>query len=95
MEKETQAMIDQIRPDQYSAVGKLHQIAYTFDFLKKNCTEAVDLFSGYDEEDHVPFLTAVQESIDAIGIIEEALADTKTVLKWMRARRSEIFNDNN
>lgn len=94
MEKETQALIDKIIPDQFAAIGKLHQIGYTFDFLKKNCTEAVDLFSNYDEEEHVPFLTAVQESLDAIGIIEEALADTKTILKWMRARRSEIFNEN-
>lgn len=94
MEKETQALIDKIVPDQYSAIGKLHQIGYTFDFLKKNCTEAVDLFSNYDEEEHVPFLTAVQESLDAIGIIEEALADTKTILKWMRCRQSEIFKEN-
>lgn len=94
MEKETQEMISGIVPDQYSAIGKLHQIGYTFEFLKKNCTEAVDFFSNYDEEEHVPFLTAVQESLDAIGIMEEALADTKTILKWMRARRSEIFNEN-
>ena len=94
MEKETQALIDKIIPDQYSAIGKLHQIGFTFAGLKKNCTDAVDLFSNYDEEEHVPFLTAVQESLDAIGIIEEALADTKTILKWMRARRAEIFNEN-
>lgn len=95
MEKETQALIDKIVPDQYSAIGKLHQIGFTFDWAKKNVTEAVDLFSNYDEDEHVPFLTAVQESLDAIGIMEEALANTKTILKWMRARRSEIFNDNN
>lgn len=90
MEIET---IDKIRADQYSAIGKLHQIGFTFAWLKKNSTEAVDLFSNYDDEEHVPFLTAVQESLDAIGIMEEALADTKTILKWMRARRAEIFND--
>lgn len=89
----TQAMIDSIRSDQYSAIGKLHQIGFTFEGLKKNCTEAVDYFSNYDVDEHVPFLTAVQESLDAIGIIEEALADTRNILKWMRARRSEIFND--
>lgn len=94
MEKETQALIDKIVPDQYSAIGKLHQIGFTFEWAKKNVTEAVDLFSNVDDEEHVPFLTAVQESLDAIGIMEEALADTKTILKWMRARRSEIFNDN-
>ena len=94
MEKETQALIDKIIPDQFSAIGKLHQIGFTFEGLKKNCTEAVDFFSNFDDEEHVPFLTAVQESLDAIGIMEEALADTKTILKWMRARRSEIFNDN-
>ncbi len=94
MEKETQALIDKIIPDQYSAIGKLHQIGFTFAWVKKNCTEAVDLFSNYDDEEHVPFLTAVQESLDAIGIIEEALADTKTILKWMRCRRSEIFKEN-
>lgn len=93
MEKETQELIDKIIPDQYSAIGKLHQIGFTFEWLKANCTEAVDLFSNYNEEEHVPFLTVVQESIDAIGIMEEALADTKTILKWMRARRAEIFND--
>ena len=93
-QKETQRMIDSIIPDQYSAVGKLHQIAFTFEFLKKNCTESVDLFSNYDEDEHVPFLAAVQESLDEIDIIEEALRDTKTILKWMRARRSEIFNEN-
>ena len=94
-QKETQRMIDSIVPDQYSAIGKLHQIGFTFEGLKKNCTEAVDFFSNFDDEEHVPFLTAVQESLDAIGIMEEALADTKTILKWMRARRAEIFNDNN
>lgn len=94
MEKETQALIDKIVPDQYSAIGKLHQIGFTFEWMKKYVTEAVDLFSNYDEEEHVPFLTAVQESLDAIGIMEEALADTKTILKWMRARRGEIFNEN-
>lgn len=94
MEKETQALIDKIIPDQYSAIGKLHQIGFTFAWLKKNCTEAVDLFSNYDDEEHVPFLAAVQESLDSIGIIEESLADTKTILKWMRARRSEIFKEN-
>lgn len=93
MDKETQSMIDKIIPDQYSAIGKLHQIGFTFDLLKRNCTEAVDLFSNYDEEEHVPFLAAVQESLDAIVIMEEALTDTKTILKWMRARRGEIFND--
>lgn len=93
MEKETQALIDKIIPDQFSAIGKLHQIGFTFEGLKKNCTEAVDLFSNYDEEEHVPFLTAVQESLDAIGIMEKALSDTETILKWMRARRAEIFND--
>lgn len=91
--KETQELIDKIIPDQYSAIGKLHQIGFTFAWLKKNCTEAVDLFSNYDEDEHVPFLTAVQESLDAIGIMEEALADTKTILKWMRCRRSEIFSE--
>lgn len=94
MEKETQALIDKIGSDQYSAIGKLHQIGFTFEWAKKNVTEAVDLFSNFDDEKHVPFLTAVQESLDAIGIMEEALADTKTILKWMRARRSEIFNEN-
>lgn len=93
MEKITQEKIDQIRPDQYSAIGKMHQIGFTFEWLKANCTEAVDLFSNYNEEEHVPFLTAVQESLDAIGIMEEALTDTKTILTWMRARRAEIFND--
>ncbi len=92
--KETQELIDKIIPDQYSAIGKLNQIGFTFEGLKKNCTEAVDLFSNYDEEEHVPFLAALQESLDAIGIIEESLADTKTILKWMRARRAEIFNEN-
>ena len=94
MQKENQMMIDGIIPDQYSAIGRLHQIAYVFDGLKRNCTEAVDLFSGYNENDHVPFMTAVQESLDAIGIIDEALTETRTILKWMRARRSEIFADN-
>lgn len=92
--KETQELIDKIIPDQYSAIGKLHQIGFTFEGLKKNCTEAVDLFSNYDDEEHVPFLTAVQESLDAICIMQEALADTKTILMWMRCRRSEIFNEN-
>lgn len=90
MEKETQALIDKIITDQYSAIGKLHQIGFTFAWLKKNCTQAVDLFSNFDDEEHVPFLA----SLDAIGIIEESLADTKTILKWMRARRAEIFNEN-
>lgn len=92
-QKETQRMIDSIVPDQYSAIGKLHQIGFTFEFLRKNCTGAVDLFSNYDEEEHVPFMAAVQESLDAIGIMQEALSDTKTILKWMRCRRSEIFSE--
>ena len=86
-------MIDSIVPDQYSAIGKLHQIGFTFEFLRKNCTGAVDLFSNYDEDEHVPFMAAVQESLDAIGIMQEALSDTKTILKWMRCRRSEIFSE--
>ena len=94
MEKETQALIDRILPDQFSAIGKLHQIGFTFEGLKTNCTEAVDLFSNYDETEHVPFQTAVHESLDAIGIMEEALADTKTILTWMNCRRTEIFNEN-
>lgn len=85
-------MIDGIIPDQYSAIGKLHQIAFVFDNLKRTATEAVDIFSGYDKDGHVPFLAAVQESLDAIRIIEEALEDAKTILKWMRCRQSEIFN---
>lgn len=92
-QKETQRMIDSIVPDQYSAIGKLHQIGFTFEFLRKNCTGAVDLFSNYDEDEHVPFMAAVQESLDAIGIMQEALSDTKTILKWMRCRRSEIFSE--
>lgn len=94
MEKSTQAMIDSIIPDQYSAIGRLHQISFTFGFLKKTTTEAVDIFSTYDEDEQVPFLTAVQESLDHIDTIEQALEETKTILKWMRARRSEIFNGN-
>lgn len=35
MEKETQDLIDKIVPDQYSAIGKLHQIGFTFDWAKK------------------------------------------------------------
>ena len=35
--KETQELIDKIIPDQYSAIGKLHQIGFTFEGLKKNC----------------------------------------------------------
>lgn len=89
-----QEKIDKMVVDQYAAIGKLHQIGFTFDFLKKNTTEAVDLFSRYDEEEHLPFLTAVQEGLDSIGIIEEALADTRTLLKWMRCRHSEIFREN-
>lgn len=92
--EETQKMIDSIIPDQYSAIGRLHQIGFTFGFLKKTTTEAVDIFSNYDEHEHVPFLTAIQESLDYIDTIEQAIEETKTILKWMRARRSEIFNDN-
>ena len=91
--EETQAMIDGVRPDQYMAIGRLHQIGYTFEFLKKNCTEAVDFFSAYEEDDHVPFMAAVQESLDGIEILEDAIADIKTILRWMRAKRSEIFNN--
>ena len=87
-------MLEGIVPDQYSAIGKLHQIGFTFDLLKKDCTEAVDLFSAFDENDHVPFLTAVRESLNSISILEDALTDTKTILRWMRAQRSEIFNMN-
>lgn len=93
MKKKTEKIIERIIPDQYSAIGKLHQIRFTFGCLQKSCTDAVDLFSNYDDEEHVPFLTAVQESLGAIGIIEDALADTKNILKWMRCRRSEIFNE--
>lgn len=93
MEKSTQEMIDSIIPDQYSAIGRLHQIGFTFGFLKKTATEAVDIFSTYDEDEQVPFLTAVQESLDYIDTIEQAIEETKTILKWMRARRSEIFNE--
>lgn len=92
--EKTQEMIDGLVPDQYLAIGRLHQLGFVFEHLKKNSTDAVDLFSGYDEEDHVPFLAAVQVSLEHIITMEEALRELRTVLMWMRARRSEIFNEN-
>lgn len=87
-----QKKVDEMRNDQYTVVGKLYQLSYVLANLKKTAVEAVDLFSAYNEDDHVPFMAAVQDSLDSIDIMAEALTDTHTLLEWMRAKRSEIFN---
>ena len=91
MEKETQAMIDSIIPDQYSAIGKLHRIAFTFGVLRRTATKAVDIFSNYNENEHQQFMFAVAESLDHIDTIAQAMDETRVILEWMRVRRAEIF----
>ncbi len=88
-----QTKIDQMVCDQYSVIGKLHQLSFVFNYLRKYATESVNIFSRYDDDEHAQFLLAVQESLDKIDLMEEALEDTKNLLHWMRQRRSEIFNE--
>ena len=90
-----QKIIDRMVADQYSVIGKLHQLSFVGKFLRQNATQAVDIFSNYDNEEHAEFLLAVQEALDNIDLMEDALTDTKNLLCWMRQRRSEIFNDHN
>jgi len=90
-EENTQKMIDSVVSDQYTTIGKLHQMEFLLQLLKPAATEAVDIFSNYVEEEHEKFMFAVGESLDYIDTLKQAIDDTKTLLKWMRARRSEIF----
>lgn len=84
--------IDHMVADQYTIIGKVHQVAYVLEHLKKQATEAVDVFSNYDEGDNEQFARAVKESLDSVDIIEDAIEDIRTLLEWMVIRREQIFN---
>lgn len=92
MNTEIQQLIDGVPSDQYTLVGKLHQLKYTLGWLTTHGMQAVDLFSGYHAADNVTFYRAVDDSLDVIATMEQALNDAKTILMWMRARRKEILN---
>ena len=54
-----QTKIDQMVVDQYSVIGKLHQLSFMQNLLRTHATEAVDYFSNFDDDEHTEFMMAV------------------------------------
>lgn len=80
--------------DQFAVIGRLYQVRKTLESLEKFSTEAVDLFSTLEGQEHTGFMWNVSAALSDCTTIKEAVGDIESLLSAMRAETSDIFNEN-